>query len=346
MKKTLLAVGLLAAPAIVASDAAMAAADCDGMSRPVVFAGLDWDSNAFHSAVAGYILENGYGCETDQIPGSTIPLLNGMVRGDIDITMEMWIDNVRDAWETAVNDGDVAAVGISYPDATQAWFVPKYLVEGPDAPAPDLKSVSDLPKYAELFEDPEEPGKGRFYNCILGWGCEVMNTKKLQAYGLLDTYTNFRPGTGGALSGAIESAILRERPIVFYYWGPTWVMGKIGDQVVQLEEPEYNAETWQALADMDAESVTAETPATAYPLTEVSIAVNTDFQEAAPTIVEFLGKYSFDAATTSKALAYMQDESASADEAAEWWLANNKDVWTEWVPSDVAERVENALPSS
>ncbi|WP_420393757.1 ABC transporter substrate-binding protein [Acuticoccus sp.] len=347
MKTLTLTAGLLALPMIAGSvTTAHAQADCDGLDRPVVFAGLDWDSNAFHNGIAGFILEHGYGCEVDEIPGSTIPLLNGMIRGDIDITMEVWIPNVKDAWEKAVADGDVDVVGLSYPDASQAWYVPKYLVEGEDAPAPDLKSVEDLPRYAELFADPEEPGKGRFYNCILGWGCEVMNTKRLRAYGLLDTYTNFRPGTGGALSAAIESSILREQPIVFYYWGPTWVMGKIGEQIVKLEEADFDEAVWSNLADTPMEEVTAGTPVTEWPSTEVNIGVNAEFMAEAPTLVEFLGAYGLTADKISKALAYMQDESASAEEAARWWMANNADEWKAWVPQDVAERVESALANS
>ncbi|XWN33349.1 MAG: ABC transporter substrate-binding protein [Devosia sp.] len=345
MRIPLFAAALVATPAWLMSAPAMAdAASCDGLDRPVVFAGLDWDSNAFHVGVAGFILEHGYGCRTESIPGSTIPLLNGMIRGDIDITMEMWIPNVREAWEKAAADGDVEVAGIAYPDAVQAWYVPKYLVEGPDAAAPNLKSVKDLPQYAELFADPEEPGKGRFYNCILGWGCEVFNTKKLHAYGLTDTFTNFRPGTGGALAGAIESAILREKPIVFYYWAPTWVLGKVGDDVVQLEEPPYDDAIWQKMADT--EDPTDVTEATAFPVVEVSIAVNSEYAATAPTIMDFLGKYRTDAATVSKALAYMQDETASADEAAQWWLRNNGDTWRTWLPADAAERVDAALASS
>ena len=344
MKGLLVAAGLVAAPLFAGS--AMASDDCSGIDRDIVLAGLDWDSNSFHNGVAGFILENGYGCEIDTIPGSTIPLLNGMIRGDIDVTMEVWIPNVRDAWEKAIADGDVAAVGISYPDAKQAWYVPKYLVEGDDAKAPDLKSVEDLPKYASLFEDPEDPEKGRFLNCILGWGCEVMNTKKLIAYGLTDTFNNFRPGTGGAMSAAIESAILRKQPIVFYYWSPTWVMGKIGDDVVELQEPAFDEAAWDALSTMPQEDVTSDTKATAWPLTEVSIGVNTEFQKEAPEIVEFLGKYGFVSATVSKALAYMQDNSASAEDAAINWLQNNEDTWSAWVPEDVAERVKKALASS
>jgi len=345
--KKILAAGLLAAPSLVLSAPASAQeADCAGLDRPVVLAGLDWDSNAFNNGVAGFILEHGYGCAIDVIPGSTIPLLNGMIRGDIDVTMEVWVPNVRDAWETAVADGSVASVGVSYPDATQKWYVPRYLVEGEDAPAPDLVSVSDLPRYKSLFADPEQPDKGRFYNCILGWGCEVMNTKKLIAYGLLDHYTNFRPGTGGALAAAIESSILREQPIVFYYWGPTWVLGKVADDVVALEEPAYDEATWNALSDMDQAEVTPDTSATAYPTVEVEIGVNTDFEAEAPALVEFLGEYGLDAGIISEALAYMQDEGASAEEAARWWLANNEDTWRGWVPDAVAERVTTALGES
>lgn len=344
MRHIIAAAALAAAP-LMAAPAAMAADTCDGIDRPIVFAGLDWDSNSFHNGVAGFILENGYGCEVDSIPGSTIPLLNGMIRGDIDVTMEIWIPNVKDAWEKAVADGDVVGVGLSYPDASQAWYIPKYLVEGDDAPAPDLKSVADLPKYAELFRDPEDPDMGRFYNCILGWGCEVMNTKKLTAYGLNDTFNNFRPGTGGALAAAIESSILRQRPIVFYYWGPTWVLGKVGDEIVKLEEPAYNDADFAALSAMAPEDVEPGMAATAWPLTEVTIGMNTEFRDAAPTVTEFMGKYGTVAAEISKALAYMQDESASAEEAAIWWLQNN-DTWKDWVPADVAEKVAAALANA
>ncbi len=320
-----------------------AAAECD-VDRPVVFAGLDWDSNSFHVAVAGFILEHGYGCRVDSIPGSTIPLLNGMARGDIDITMEMWIPNVKDAWEQAVARGQVVEVGTAFPDATQKWYVPKYIVEGENAPAAGLKSVADLPQYAEVFSDPEEPGKGRFYNCILGWSCEVINTKKLHAYGLLDHYTNFRPGTGAALSSAIESAILREEPILFYYWGPTWVLGKIGDEVVALEEPPFDQAVWDTLTETANPENVEE--ATEYPLVEVSIALNKDFHDEAPTISAFLSEYSTTNALVSEALAYMQDNDASADEAAEWFLKEHPDLWAGWVPEEVAEKVKAALGTS
>ena len=325
-------------PALAATPAA---AECE-IDRPVVFAGLDWDSNAFHTALARFVIEEGYGCRTDVIPGSTLPLLTGMGRGDIDVTMEVWKDNVTEAWNKAEAAGKVVDLGVNFPDAVQGWFVPRYLVAGDpergiEALAPGLKHVRDLPRYKELFRDPEEPDKGRFYNCILGWACEVVNTKKLKAYGLVDSFTNFRPGTGAALAAAIASNYQRGRPFVAYYWGPTWVLGKY--DLVMLEEPPYNKRDWEALAADD------DYPkAVAYPVVEVVVGVNAEFGAAAPELIAFLTRYETDNAMISEALAYMQrTKGATARDAALEFLRSRPEVWRKWVPAGVAARVETAL---
>ena len=324
---------LLVAPA----SAATPAAKCE-LPRPVMFAGLDYDSAQFHNAVAKFIIKHGYGCAVDALPGAVIPLLNGLSRGDVDIDMEVWKDQVTEAWNKAESSGSVVDLGVNFPDAIQGWFVPRFLVEGGSAPAPDLKGVKDLVKYKDLFTDPEEPGKGRFYNCILGWNCEITNTKKLAAYGLADAFTNFRPGSGAALDAAIHAAVLRDRPIFFYYWGPTWLLGKLKDKIVQLEEPPYDPEVWAALGAED-----KPTAATAYPTVSVHIGANAKFVESAPKISEFLKQYETSGDIVSRMLAYMADRNANADQAAVYFLKNSPDVWTKWVPADVAKRVTAAL---
>jgi len=332
---------VLAAALVTASAGTGAAQTCE-IDRPVVFAGMDWDSNAFHTAVAEHVIRAGYGCETDRIPGSTLPLLTGMARGDIDVTMEIWKDNVTEAWNKAAAAGQVVDLGTNFPDAVQGWFVPRYLIEGDpargiEARAPELRHVRDLPRHKALFRDPEEPDKGRFYNCILGWSCEVMNTKKLRAYGLEADYTNFRPGTGAALAAAIASSYQRGKPFLAYYWGPTWVLGKY--DLVMLEEPPYNAKDWEALGARD------DYPrAVAYPIVEVVVGVNAEFRDAAPKLVEFLTRYETTNALVSQALAYIQDnKGATAEDAARHFLKTRPDLWKKWVPAEVAARVEASL---
>lgn len=330
----------LASGIALVSSAQVAAQTCE-ITKPIVFGDLDWDSAVFHNAVARFILEKGYGCKTDAIPGTTVPLYAGAVRGDVDIVMEIWENTSPEVWTKGVADKKVIQVGVNFPDAYQHWFVPRYLVEGDDAPAKGLKSVADLPKYKELFKDPEEPSKGRFYNCISGWSCEIINSKKFHAYGLDNDFVNFRPGTGAALTAAIESSIKRKRPIVFHYWGPTWVLGKLGNQLIALEEPVYEAAAWNRL--MAAKQPNDVTQATAYPQIQVVIGVNAKFAATAPKIVKFLENYKTTSALVSEGLAHMQDNGGSVDKAAQSFLRNHPDVWSQWVPADVAKRVSSAL---
>lgn len=311
------------------------------IDRPVMFAGLNYDSALFHNAVARFIIEKGYGCKTDALPGDVIPLLTGAGKGDVDVVMEIWRDNVADAWKKAEAAGTVSQIGVNFDDAIEGWFVPRYVVEGNaergiEPMAPGLKSVSDLPKYIDLFDDPEEPGKGRFYNCPSGWVCEKVNSAKLHAYNLDESYTNFRPGTGAALSAAIASAHKRGKPALYYYWGPTWVMGLYDSY--RLEEPAYDAAIFDKL-----KTDPAPTKATAYPQSTVTVGVNTDFMKSAPKLVTFLTHYETSNSLVSEMLAYMQENNEKPEGAALYFLQQKPEIWKPWVPDAVAERVQSAL---
>lgn len=320
----------------------VAAAGCE-LDRPVMFAELDWDSNRFHTAVAKHIIKHGYECEVDGIPGSTIPLLTALGRGvpgGVDIAMEVWKDNVTEVWNKMERQGKVRDLGVNFPDAMQGWFIPRYVVEGDHsrgitAIAPALKHVRDLANYKNIFTDPEEPDKGRFYNCILGWSCEVVNSNKLVAYGLLPHYVNFRPGTAAALSAAIASAYKRGKPILAYYWSPTWLLGTY--DMVQLEEPPYNRKDWESLPK-------TKRNATAYPVVKVVVAVNTKFYQQAPRLSEFLNRYETSAKIISKALAMTTKVRKNGiDKAAVQFLRSQTDLWENWIPKPVLEKVLHSL---
>lgn len=326
-----------AATALLSPTIASAEPPVCEIDRPIRMAGLDWASNRFHTALAGFILEHGYGCASDTLPGTTIPLITGLARGDLDIMMEVWKDQMTEAWEKAEKSGKVTLLGINYPDAVQGWFVPRYLVEGEAAAAKGLAHIDDLPRFTALFRDPEEPDKGRFYNCKLGWDCETINTKKLAIYGLDAHFTNFRPGSGAALAAAIASAYKRKKPILYYYWGPTWIMAKYDG--VMLGEPAYDAATWSALAANDKPE-----KATAYPRIAVYTGANASFIAQAPAIAEFLRRYRTSNKLVSDALLYMQDNKSAGERGAViHFLRHHAEIWSQWVPDDVARRVTGAL---
>ena len=304
--------------------------DAEMMDKPtIVFADLSWDSAQIQNAVARYILENGYGYETDAVFGDTVPLLVALRAGDINVNMEIWLPNQEDAFVSALSEGSVEVVGKSLEDNWQsAFIIPQYVADA----NPNLRTVEDLKDHMDIFVTPDSNGKARLLTCIPGWACEAVNAAQVEAYGLSDVVELVNPGSDAALQSEIRAAFLKQEPVLFYYWGPTTftfeMETELGGYYV-LEEPEYNEECW-------------ETRACAYPVAEVVIAVNTEIKGSAPDVVELLGKWDWSFGNQRQAETYFADTGAAYGEVAIWWLQNS-DAWREWVTADAAEKVDAAL---
>ena len=178
--------------------------------QEVVFADAGWDSVKFHNAVAGFIGTHAYNITPKIISGSTPIIQTALLRGDVDVHMELWTDNVP-TFEADMKTGKLLNLGINFDDDKQGLYVPRYLIEGDakrgiKALAPDLKTVKDLARYAHLFKDPEDPSKGRLYGAIPGWSIDKILYLKYEAYGLNKNYVYFRSGSEPALNSAFLAA--------------------------------------------------------------------------------------------------------------------------------------------
>lgn len=321
--------------ALAATLAFMLLGPAHSVARTIVFVDWSWDSAQIHNRIAGFIVEHGYGYDVDYIFADTVPGLLGMRNGDIHVSMEMWTDNFKEIWEEALAQGDLLDLGPNYPNAPQGWYVPTYLVEGdPERGivplAPDLRSVNDLPRYWDLFRDPEQPSRGRFYNAPTGWVAHDINNAKLEAYGLLDSFVSFSPGSQAALDASIAGAYNRGQPWVGYYWEPSGIMGMF--DMTMLEEPEYTDKCW----DTDF--------GCAYPNVSVRVGVYSGLADASPELVEFFANYETTLEQTNAVLKYYEtDAMRNMDRAARWFLNEYEDLWTGWVPEDVAGNVKAAL---
>lgn len=312
--------------------------------REIVFADYNWDSAMLVNRIAQFVIEEGYGYSTETIPGETIPLFQGQLDGSIDISMEIWIDQMP-PYEPALEEGEVVQLGNSVDNTVQGWWVPTYMIEGDEERGiepmtPDLEHVDDLSDYWEVFEDPDDDSKGRLYDGVPGWELERINEVKFAYYGLDEHYNRFLPGSGAALNTSLVSAYEQGEPWLGYMWTPTWVSGQL--DITLLEEPEYSDECWEEVQQAVEEEREAET-ACAWPVTEAVIAARSDFVEEAPDIAQFLEHFNTDESHISAALAYMVENEVDSDEAAIWFLEEYEDLWIQWVPDDVADRVQDAL---
>lgn len=318
-------------------------ASCAAQSAqtPIHFADLNWESGGLITEMLRLVVEKGYDLPTDTLPGTTITLEAALAKNDIQVIGEEWAGR-SPIWMKAEAEGSVRAVGDIVKGATEGWWVPEYVIKGDPAKgikpmAPDLRSVSDLARYKDVFKDPESPDKGRLLNSPVGWTSEVVNAQKLKAYGLADSFTNFRSGSGAALDAEITSSIKRGKPVLFYYWSPTPLMGR--SKLVQLEEPPFDADAWKTLTDAD----NANPKPTRSLASKLSIGVSAPFAQAYPQVVEFFAKVDLPIDSLNKALAEMSDKHQPPREAAQAFLRANPGLLEDWLPKDIAEKVAAQL---
>jgi glycine betaine/proline transport system substrate-binding protein len=108
---------------------------------------------------------------------------------------------------------------------------------------------------------------------------------------------------------------------------------------VQLEEPEYDAKIWARLKTSD-----APVQATAYPVVKVYTGANTAFIKQAPQLTAFFSKYRTSAKIVSEALLDLQQNPSSGEtRAVHQFLRTHSELWSAWMPSDVAGRIRAAL---
>jgi len=323
-----IALSLLCMSALLLPISASAACE-----SPIKFGALTWESGQFTSGVLKYITEDGYGCTVEEVPGAGPALETALSQNDIQIIGEQWIGR-SPIMEDAIEQNKVVVIGDTLKGgATQGWYVPKYVLEE----NPGLRRYQDLPKYADLFKDPEDPSKSRFMNCPSGWTCEIFNTRLLKNTGLDSIFNNAHPGTGAALDAEIASAFEQHKPLLFYYWQPTGLMAKY--DFAALEFPDHKDACWQdlLLADGTSDCVSG------FPVSPLGIAVSTPFIESNPELAEVFKNVQFTPDELNGAILEMSETKRSGDEQALAFLRDNPDVWRGWLSEDAATNLATKL---
>ncbi len=331
---------LFSSPPAQAAAPSGQAAGCNG-GQPVRFADQNWESASFTTHVLVRILQDAFGCDTEIVPGTPAAAEAALAQDDLQIISEIW--SGRSAIiEDAIKAGRVRVVGDTLEGgAEQGWYVPEFVIKGDPARgiepmAPGLESWSDLPRYKELFRDPEHPDKGRFLNCPTGWVCENTNSRLLSLYGLDEHYTNFRAGTGAALDAAISSAHERGQPLLFYYWSPAGLMAKY--RLHRIELPPFDAACWETIVSGEG------TPCpTDFLRARLAVAVSTPFAEANPDVVAFLERVSFEPARLNQAILEMTEGRVAGEIMADRFLKSDPQLWARWLNAAQASRLETAL---
>ncbi|MDE0141237.1 MAG: hypothetical protein OXN19_07165 [Caldilineaceae bacterium] len=320
-----------AAPAQQSAPSEEAAAPATTINT-IIFSDLNWPSAELQNRIAQYIVEKGYGYSTDVVLGATLPLFQGLRKGDTHVTLEIWLPNQDEAWYEALGKGEVVEIGASLgKDWQSAFVIPKYLQEQ----YPELDSVEDLKddQFKELFASAETGGKARLVSCVIGWACEEVNAAQVIGYELEDHVHVVNPGDGAALNADLYGAYEKGEPWIGYQWGtndPALIL-----DLVRLEEPAYSDECWES------------NKACAYEDADILIAVHPGLVDAAPDVIKMLEAWDFNIEVYKEVARWQEENSdASSHDAALWWLNSRSDIWSTWVTEDAAAAIEEALAAN
>lgn len=331
--------GALAAALLMGATASLPVQAQDsacGTDRTIDIAEMTWPSAAALAHIHAIVLENGFGCDVEIVTGDTVPTSASMLRrGEPAVAPELWTSAIAEPWAEGIEDGTVVELGPAISDGTiEGWFIPAYTQEA----NPELVSAEDVIARPDLFPDPEETSQGRLYSCPPGWACELSTSALFEAFEMEDEWNLFSPGSGGALAASIQRAFLREEPILFYYWGPTALLGEV--DAVQLDLGEVDNEVYTCNTDPDCEDPAG---VTAYPSSPAVVGAAAWLPEEAPAVADYLSKVGLTNAQISALLVYGSENQAGAEETAINFLETHEDVWTNWVSPEVAEKVKASL---
>jgi len=331
IKKSALGLALL-------SVGGVAMAECGD----VQVAEWNWASGELMANVDKVILEAGYGCSVELVPGATTTTFASMnEKGQPDVAGELWINAVREPLNKALDAGSLISANASpITELGEGWWIPPATA----AAHPELKTVLDVLERPDLFPDKEDPSKGAFIGCPAGWGCQLANANLFRAFDMeAKGWKLVDPGSAAGLDGSMTKAVERGDNWFGYYWSPTAMIGK--HEMVKLDfGVEFaGTENWDGCIALS-EQECADPKPSAWTESEVHSVVTDDFAEkAGDDVMAYLGKRIFPGEVMNGMLVMMGETQTGGEDAAYAFLEQHPDVWSDWVDADVAEKIKAAL---
>lgn len=324
----------LGVTALTLGGAQAALAECGR----VTVANMNWQSAEVLAEIDKIILEKGYGCDVELVPGDTMPTLTAMIeKGQPDVAPEAWTMAVYVPLTAAVKDGRLHYGARALPDGgIEGWWIPKYVAEA----HPELKTIDDALARPDLFPSADDKSKGAVHTCPSGWNCQITTNNAFKAWNAAEkNFTLVETGSAAGLDGSIAKAYERRQSWLGYYWSPTAILGKY--EMVKLDAGvPHDPEAWM---NCNTRADCAEPKKNDWAKSEVMTVVTDRFKRSEPAAFAYLNVRSWRNDTVNALLAWMQANQATGKDGAHHFLKTSPEVWSAWVSPEIAERVKAGL---
>ena len=310
----------------------------------VVVASQNWASAELMAEVDKVILEKGYGCEVELIPGATMPTFTSMdEKGAPDMNPEQWANAVYEPLNKSVAEGRlVIANKAPITGLGEGWWITPGTVEK----HPEIKGMTavEILEHPEWFPSKEDPSKGAFVGCPAGWGCQLANANLFRAFEMEKKgWVLIDPGSAAGLDGTISKAADSGSPWFGYYWNPTSMVGKYSLISVDFGVKFHSRDNWDNCITL-AEQDCADPKPTEWTKSEVNSIVTANFAKTGgKDALNYVKKRTYPGDVMNGMLVYMADNQAKGSDAAIEFLKQHEAVWSKWVSSAAAKKIKAGL---
>lgn len=275
----------------------------------------DWTGGALTCEIIHQILESELDYKVKRITMPSGPGVNeGLRTGDLDFACETWpsYSTTKEKYVTEYGgDGSVDYIAPAGIIGQSGYFVPRYLVEGADAKAPNLKSHADLNQYKDLFKTLETGDKGRLIGCpVAAWECK--DAERIEGLGL--DYQLVELGSETAHWAEMKAAYARKEAFIAYAWTPHWIFAEL--DLVEIGLPPHSEAAW---------------PVSDWPEDVTYNYGRPDLGDDHPAVHALLEKFRLTNDMQAGLILAVDIEGKDIEDVAASWLAENESTWRSWL---------------
>jgi glycine betaine/proline transport system substrate-binding protein len=296
----------LMAMLVAMGSGAARAAELGAKDEPIKLVMAEWTGQHVTTHIAGALLQR-MGYKIEYVTAGGYPQFTGLADGTLDVTLEIWMNNVGDIFPKVLKEGKVEDIGQLGLETKEGWVYPKYMTDVCPG-LPDWTALTK-PGCAQALTSPDTFPNGRLLDYPADWGSRSAQIIKDNNLPL----TTVPGGSEGAMVAELESAVATKKPLLMMFWAPHYVFA----------EADMGWVTMPPCKSQDNDHC-INPP-------EVHKVVWSGFKDKWPAAYEVLKAFREDAATQQQMILAIDRKGQNIDTLVNAWIDQHQNVWQPWV---------------
>ncbi|MEP0073558.1 MAG: glycine betaine ABC transporter substrate-binding protein [Marinomonas sp.] len=284
-----------------------------------------WPSAAATAHILKVVMEENLGLDVTTQSGSNTVIFEAMDRGSMNVHPEVWLPNQSNLNQKYVVERGTVVQNQNGVEASQGICVTKDTSE-----KYGITSIYDLtdPDKSVVF-DSNGNGKGEMWVGQPGAASTSVEIIKAKSYGYdqtmdlveLDTPLNW---------AALDAAVKADKPYAFFCYTPHHVFSLY--DLVMLEEPAHNPDTWKIIQPTDDADWLAKSNAdSAWSSAHLYVHYSKSLEADQPEAALLLKNFKLNADLVGQLSYSMVVEKKNPEELAHEWVAEHSDLVESWL---------------